>query len=192
MAAKSTSAGFVLSVALGVLAAGFAARAEEETAAAPSAPAARSAELRLLEFRPKLSPDTVLDYRPSLAERVAALPPAQLSQLGDLIAMLEGLKERAVARPGTWRVGPVYLGANTQEYRPSDDELLAAELGDRIRRIVGVADPEDVAEQLRRAGVRAGLIEYNRFEYRHADVMGQGRYFYASEPKATAIRLVRP
>src|SRR5690606_35865750 len=101
MAAKSTSAGLVLSVALGVLAAGFAARAEEETAAAPSAPAARSAELRLLEFRPKLSPDTVLDYRPSLAERVAALPPAQLSQLGDLIAMLEGLKERAVARPGT-------------------------------------------------------------------------------------------
>jgi hypothetical protein len=189
MVAKPSHPGVVLSVALAVVAAGFGARAEE-TAAAPSARTA--VEMRLLEFRPKLSPDTLLDYRPSLADRVAALPPAQISMLGDLITMLEALKERAQARPGAWRVGPVYLGANAQEYRPSDDELLAAELGDRIRRVVSVADPEDVAEAMRRAGIRATLIEYNRFEYRHADVMGSGRYFYASEPMATAIRLRQP
>ena len=49
----------------------------------------------------------------------------------------------------------------------------------------------DVAAALQRAGVRSSLIEYNRFEYRHADVMGSGRFFYASEPMATAIKLVQ-
>ena len=109
----------------------------------PAAPAVKTkpVELRLLEFRPKLSPDT-LARLPAVARRtVAALPPAQLSLLGDLVATLEALKERAATKPGDWRLGPVYLGANAQEYRPSDDELLAAELGDRVRRIVGTADP---------------------------------------------------
>jgi hypothetical protein len=179
----------VLMVALALAAAGAGARAADDTAVVPPARTAQAIELRLMEFRPKLSPDTLLDYRPILADRVAALPPAQLSLLGDLVAMLEALKERAMTKPGGWRVGAVYLGANAQEYRPSDDELLAAELGDRIRRIVGTAAREDVAGALQRAGVRAALVEYNRFEYRHADVMGSGRFFYASEPKATAIRL---
>ena len=162
-------------------------------AGATVAPAAttQAVELRLMEFRPKLSPDTLLDYRPRLAERVAALPPAQLSLLGDLVATLDALKQRATAKPGSWRLGPVYLGANTQEYQPSDDELLAAELGDRIRRIVGTADPADVKAALKKAGVNAPVVEYNRFEYRHADVMGSGRFFYASEPKATAIKLAQ-
>jgi len=180
-----------LVAALGLVVAAHAVRAGDATAAAPRAETAQAVELRLLEFRPKLSPDTLLDYRPSLAERVAALPPAQLSLLGDLVATLEALKERASTKPGNWRLGPVYLGANTQEYQPSDDELLAAELGDRIRRIIGTADPADVAGALKRAGVNAEILEYNRFEYRHADVMGSGRFFYASEPKATSIKLIQ-
>ena len=189
MAPTKSFPSVVLMAALALAAAGPGARAADDTAAVPPGRTAQAVELRLMEFRPKLSPDTLLDYRPTLAERVTALPPAQLSLLGDLVAMLEALKERAMTKPGGWRVGAVYLGANAQEYRPSDEELLAAELGDRIRRIVGTADPDDVAATLRRAGVRAALIEYNRFEYRHADVMGSGRFFYASEPKATAIRL---
>jgi hypothetical protein len=160
-----------------------------DAGAAPRAETTQAVELRLLEFRPKLSPDTLLDDRPSLAERVAALPPAQLSLLGDLVTTLAALKERASTKPGAWRLGPVYLGANTQEYQPSDDELLAAELGDRVRRIIGTADPADVAKALKKAGVNATRVEYNRFEYRHADVMGSGRFFYASEPKATEIAL---
>lgn len=191
MILKSSHPSIALTAALALVAGSGAVRAADETAAAPPPRTAQAIELRLMEFRPKLSPDTVLDYRPSLAERLAALPPAQLSMLGDLVAMLEALKERALAKPGGWRVGAVYLGANAQEYRPSDDELLAAELGDRIRRVVGTADPGDVAAALQRAGVRSSLIEYNRFEYRHADVMGSGRFFYASEPMATAIKLVQ-
>jgi len=162
-----------------------------DAAAAQRTETTQAVELRLLEFRPKLSPDTLLDYRPLLAERVAALPPAQLSLLGDLVATLESLKERASAKPGHWHLGPVYLGANAQEYLPSDDELLAAELGDRIRRIIGTADPADIAAALKKAGVNAATVEYNRFEYRHADVMGSGRFFYASEPKATEIKLAQ-
>jgi hypothetical protein len=177
-----------LVAAVGLVTAAHAVRAGETVAAAPTEKT-QAVELRLMEFRPKLSPDTLLDYRPQLAERVAALPPAQLSLLGDLVSTLEALKERASAKPGRWRLGPVYLGANAQEYQPSDDELLAAELGDRIRRIIGTADAADVAAALKKAGVGATEVEYNRFEYRHADVMGSGRFFYASEPKVTEIKL---
>ena len=176
----------VFAAALACATAASAARAGDRPAPPETA---QAVELRLMEFRPKLSPDTLLDYRPRLADRLAALPPAQLSTLGELVTMLDALKEHAVAKPGAWAVGPVYLGANAQEYRPSDDELLAAELGDRIRRVVGTAEPEDVTAALSRVGVNAAILEYNRFEYRHADVMGSGRYFYASEPKATAIKL---
>lgn len=179
-----------LAATVGLVMAAPVAHAGERVAAAPTEKT-QAIELRLLEFRPKLSPDTLLDYRPSLAERVAALPPAQLSLLGDLVATLDALKERASAKPGHWHLGPVYLGANAQEYQPSDDELLAAELGDRIRRIVGTADPADVKAALKKAGVNATSVEYNRFEYRHADVMGSGRFFYASEPKATEIELAQ-
>jgi hypothetical protein len=190
MSLATSHLSFALAAVAGLLMTAQAARAGDTVASAPTEKT-QAIELRLLEFRPKLSPDTLLDYRPSLAERVAALPPAQLSLLGDLVATLDALKERASAKPGRWRLGPVYLGANAQEYQPSDDELLAAELGDRIRRIIGTANPADVAAALKKAGVNAATVEYNRFEYRHADVMGSGRFFYASEPKATEIKLAQ-
>jgi len=95
-------------------------------------------------------------------------------------------KDRAAASPGSFEQGGIPLGADPQEYRPSDAELVAAEAGDRLSAALNGADETTkaaVAAVLPDAGART----YRRFDFRHSDVMGSGRYFYASPPKDAAI-----
>ena len=117
----------------------------------------------------KDTPDTLLDYRPALAGAVAALPA--------LLRAHAVYAEAAVASPGHWRDGAVMLGADLRDYVPSDAELLAAETGERI------------AAMARTAGIDGRALTYRRFTFRHADVMGSGRYFYASPPRTVTLSL---
>lgn len=163
--------------------------------AAPAAPAASPqksmtwAELAPLQYEPKMTPDTVIDYRPKLAPVIEDIPQAALNALPQLLQLLERFKVTAREKPGEWTDGRVYLGANPREYRPSDAELLAAEVGDRIRRLIEKASLGEVVLVTRKAGLDLAEVTYNRFEFRHADVMGTGRYFYCSEPQPVRISL---
>ena len=149
----------------------------------------RWAELRPLEYRPKMTPDTVLDYRPAIAERVAGLPPVAVAALPALVRTLERYKAVARRKPGQWTLGRVYLGANAREYWPSDAELLAAVVGNRIKKLLERASLGEIGRVLAGAGMKLAVITYNSFEYRHADVMGSRRYFYCSAPKPIRLSL---
>lgn len=149
----------------------------------------RWAELKPLEYRPKMTPDTVLDYRPAIAEQVANLPPVAVAALPALVRSLEQYKTDARHRPGRWTAGRVYLGANAREYWPSDSELLAAVVGNRIKKLLARASLGEIGRVLTEAGMKLAAITYNSFEYRHADVMGSRRYFYCSAPKPTRLAL---
>lgn len=134
------------------------------------------------DYQPKDTPDTVTDYRSSVGAEINALPddPAALAQ-----AFLDW-KGRAAASPGAFEDGAVMLGADEKEYRPSDAELIAAAAGDKLARAMESAavDARGAAEAvLLGADARA----YKRFTFRHSDVMGSGRYFYASPPKDARI-----
>ncbi|MHA1536095.1 MAG: hypothetical protein ACTSUD_00945 [Alphaproteobacteria bacterium] len=150
----------------------------------------RGADLKALEYRPKMSLDTVLDYRPAIAGRISQLPPIAVAALPALVRSLESFKDLARRKPGQWTAGRVYLGANAREYWPSDAELLAAVVGNRIRKLLERASLGEIGRVLGEAGIKLAVITYNSFEYRHADVMGSRRYFYCSSPKPVSLSLV--
>ncbi len=146
-------------------------------------------EVRFPGYEPKTSLDTALDLRPGLGSAFRALPPASLSELPKLLGLLDVAKEEAAKGPGRWVDGQIQLGADQRQYEPSDAELRAAEIGDRIRRVVGEASAEALRHVLSRAEITATKVEYKRFEFRHVHVMGSGRFTYASGPVATTVQL---
>ena len=136
-------------------------------------------------YTPKDTADTVLDYRPSVSGDINSLPP--VADGAGLARAFLDWKAKAAASPGAYEQGQVQLGADPQEYRPSDAELVAAEAGDRLAAALSGADE---ATRTGIAGVLGSAPEsriYRRFDYRHSDVMGSGRYFYASKPKEAAL-----
>lgn len=141
------------------------------------------------DYRPKLSPDTILDYRPRLAGTVDGLPDAEPENLPALIRALGTWKARAASEPGSFREGNPALGAPRREYVPSDTELIVSLLGDRIRAVVDAGPPGEVAGVLAAAGLALSGVDYRHITVTHADVMGSGRFFYASEPEAVRVEL---
>ena len=79
------------------------------------------------------------------------------------------------------------LGADERQYKPSDAELVAAEAGDRLSAAINGADQATKDAVNAVLGADASGRAYKRFDYRHSDVMGSGRYFYASPPKDASV-----
>ncbi len=144
-------------------------------------------ELRFPGYKPKETPDTVLDYRPSLSGRIQEVPAADLASLPALLVELGRYQSLTAKNPGRWRTGSVALGADPSEYEPSDEELLAGELGDRLARVVAGEPQAAVREALAKSGFKETSVVYGRILFRHSDVMGSGRFFYASPPVITSI-----
>ncbi len=129
-------------------------------------------------------PATVTDYRPAIAGDIGALPP-----VGDAQALATAYvdwRARAGATPGGFEEGQVPLGADPQEYRPSDAELVAAEAGERLAAALQGADEATKAAV---AAIVGEARTYRRFEFRRVDVAGSGRYYYASSPTDASLPL---
>jgi len=107
----------------------------------------------------------------------------------EAVTSLVLLDLEARGNPGKWIDGQIMLGANPREYLPSDEELLAAEFGDRLATYVESKDTMELIELWGGESLLPFPLKYNRFEYRHADVMGSGRFFYASKPIPMVIGL---
>lgn len=162
-----------------------------------TAPSARpdkgpSIEEHFPGYKPKTTPDTVFDFRPQLGDRVAKLPPAALESLPGLLDELVRHKALALKNPGEWQEGMIPLGGDPQEYNPSDEELLVGELGDRIGQVVAAEKAEAVQRVLSAAGFKETAIEYGRILFRHVDVLGSGRFFYATSPVNVVIQIKIP
>ena len=130
------------------------------------------------DYQPKRTPDTMLDYMPSLLEDLARIPEANLSNLPKLIDLYIEYKKNAARSPGEWVEGNMILGAREKEYRPSREELVLNEIGDRISYVVSETDPESLENLLKQIKKYPKKIEFTRFFYTHYDVMGSGRFFY--------------
>lgn len=156
----------------------------EPPADAPAGTPATDGE-QFPDYQPKTTADTVTDYRPSVSGDIAALPP-----VGDPAGLARAFldwKARAAASPGAFEEGAVQLGADPQEYRPSDAELVAAEAGDRLAAALNGADDATKVSVSAVLGPDPSARYYKRFDYRHSDVMGSGRYFYASPPENATV-----
>jgi hypothetical protein len=155
--------------------------------APPAADAGVSPDIKAAfpDYTPKTSADTVTDYRASIAADIGALPP--VANAAGLASAFVTWRAKAVASPGATEPGAVQLGADPQEYRPSDAELVAAEAGDRLTAALEGADDATKAAVKTALGDAPEARVYRRFDYRHVDVMGSGRYFYASSPKEASL-----
>ena len=141
------------------------------------------------DYQPKLNEVTAVDYRPGLIARFGELPVVNRETFARAYVALGDLKRDALRNPGGMEQGNVALGADPEEYVPSDDELLAAELGDRLAAFVKEMSPEDIMAAWDGAALAPPSTDYRRFNYRHVDVMGSGRFFYASAPQTTVIEI---
>jgi hypothetical protein len=141
------------------------------------------------DYQPKLSPDTVTDYRDAITLQLGALPAATLDNYITLIELTGEWTRAAISSRGEWRAGNLILGAPDKEYVPSNEELLAAECGDRVTDIVAHTAAAARIALLDAAGIDLPTLTYHRFTFTHADVMGSGRFFYSSGPIETAIPL---
>jgi hypothetical protein len=115
---------------------------------------------------------------PALQERCSTIPQAELENLPELLALFDDYRHRAMQNPGAWQRGNLVLGAPERDYRPSEPELIASVIGERIRRIVQQHPPEIVSKARRESGFTEGLLRYRLFHFTHTDVMGSGRFFY--------------
>jgi len=145
--------------------------------------------IRFLDYRPKRSSDTLLDYRPALSLDTAGLPAVAMDQIAELVARMDALTAAARGAPGVFEPGDTALGANPQEYVPTDAELRAAQLGDALADLLTQQGSKKANAAWDTMGNRKRSLVYNRFIFRHVDVMGSGRFFYASPPIPTVIEI---
>ena len=136
------------------------------------------------DYVPKQAPDTVEDYLrgPSkVYEILSKTPKPELKNLGDLIEILEQYKKKVLDHPGSTRDGYVAIGADPDQYYPSDEELIVSEIGKRIQNIIKNTSENELTEYLKTIDLNVKMIEFNEIYFRHVDVMGSGRFFYAEK-----------
>ncbi len=148
-----------------------------------------SIKSRFPDYEPKLSEDGTLDYSPRLMARIDEIPVVSRQNFQNAYVALGDFNRDATGNPGGFEQGKVALGADPEEYAPSDEEMLAAELGDRLAALVQKMSAEEIMGAWDGAALLPPSIEYYRFEYRHVDVMGSGRFFYASKPNKVVINI---
>ena len=141
------------------------------------------------DYAPKESEDTAADYLSGGKDTAAyttfvnTLPKTEIDNLQPLLKLHESYAKKVQKRPGKFEQGNIILGADEKEYSPSLEELELAEIGSRIKEIIAKTPRAELKKYL--AGAKQ--IAIISFTFRHADVMGSGRFFYASEPKKEII-----
>ena len=77
-------------------------------------------------------------------------------------------------------------------YESSDEELVISEIGRRIDRILGTADPKQVEAVLTQAGRNGGInTSYGKIIIHRANAAGTGPVYYADAPLRTPIAFKR-
>lgn len=141
------------------------------------------------DYSPKTTPDTIIDYMPELEEVILQIPAPAKENLPSLIEQLLEFNELAKVNPGVWQDGNILLGANEKEYKPTKEELIASEIGCRIEQALKSISDDDLAEISGPVGL--SKLTFKKFSFRHADVMGSGRFFYVDRIEEVELKLIQ-
>lgn len=144
------------------------------------------------DYEPKITPDTIEDYlrkpESEVFKTLGEIGGAILENLKPILTLFKKYQKKAKENPGKFQDGRVSLGANLKQYTPSDEELIVSELGKMIKNIMEVYSEKEINEYKKGERIKSQIIEFNEVYFRHVDVMGSGRYFYA-EKKEQKIML---
>jgi hypothetical protein len=149
------------------------------------------------DYQPKRTADTIRDYIGTWAGRsgkkpedvLGKIPEPTLDNLTAIIDLLAKYKKAAVMDPGKTVPGNMILGADRDEYVPSEVELVVSELGQAIVSIVKKTKPGMIGERLKATKVKSKEISFVPVTFTHADVMGSGRFFYARKGEPITVKL---
>jgi len=146
------------------------------------------------DYEPKKTPDTIKDYlrypKTKIFNILDEIGEPSIEKLKTILDLFTKYKKEAKRNPGRFENGRVYLGADLNQYVPSEEELLVSELGKLIQKIVKKHSKDEIDEYKKRMKIKSQNVEFYEITFRHVDVMGSGRYFYAEKmPKKTEFNL---
>ena len=137
------------------------------------------------DYEPKISPDTVYGYlknpKTEIFEILAEIGKPNLEKLKLILIYFKEYKDKARKNPGKFQNGNVSIGANIEQYYPSEEEILLSELGKMVKEIIEYNSKKIIEDVKVKENIYSQTIEFNEITFRHVDVMGSGRYFYAEK-----------
>ena len=137
------------------------------------------------DYEPKRNPDTVYDYlrKPDsiVIEILKEIGDPKLAKLKKIIKYFNRYNIVAKKNPGGYQEGNIILGADLHQYFPSDDEILVSELGKMIKIILNFNSKKEIEKIRKSEGIKSQTLKFNEIVFRHVDVMGSGRFFYADK-----------
>jgi len=143
------------------------------------------------DYEPKLSPDTIEDYlrRPSkVYEILGELGEPHISKLNKILDLFNNYQKKVKNNAGRYEKGNVAIGADLDQYYPSEEELLVSELGKMILQLSESYSKQQMKILKLKHKIKSQQIRFFEISFRHVDVMGSGRFFYAE--KATMDMII--
>lgn len=141
------------------------------------------------DYEAKTTPDTIHDYLRNpdsfIFEILREIGPPSLENLKNIIEYFIKYKIAVKNNPGGYQEGNIAIGADPDQYYPSEEELLVSELGKMIKEIINSNSKKTLAKFKKKNKINSHILKFNEIYFRHVDVMGSGRFFYAEkkEPK---------
>ncbi len=143
------------------------------------------------DYQPKTSPDTVHDYLRVPDSKVFKIlndiNPPSLKNLKDILGYFNKYKIEAEKKPGSFKSGNIALGADLDQYYPSEEEILVSELGKSIIVIIESNSTQEIEDLKKEEGISSQTLKFKEIRYRHVDAMGSGRFFYAEKNEQEII-----
>jgi len=139
------------------------------------------------DYQPKINPDSLEDYlsKPNNVYKILEeIGEPSINNLKTIISYFIKHKNAAENNPGGTQKGNVAIGADVDQYYPSEDELLVSELGKLIVQVTESYSRQQMKTLKLKHQIKSQQFTYHEITFRHVDVMGSGRFFYAE--KATA------
>ena len=136
------------------------------------------------DYEPKKTPDVIEDYLASSSEVFVVLnelKPPELTKLLQLLEIFKKYEIKARENPGGYIKGNIAIGADLDQYYPSEEEILLSEIGKMIKQLIELSSPEEITNIKSKMQIKSHSISFNEIYFRHVDVMGSGRFFYAEK-----------
>ena len=142
------------------------------------------------DYEPKKTPDVLEDYLPTSSDVFAILhklKPPKLDKLDRLLEIFKNYDIKSQENPGGYKEGNVAIGADLDQYYPSEEEIILSEIGKMIELLIELSSPEEINAIKLKMHIQSQTISFFEIYFRHVDVMGSGRFFYAEKRNSKTI-----
>jgi len=136
------------------------------------------------DYEPKITLDTIKDYlrRPSkVHEILEEIGEPHIGKLNKILDLFYKYEKKAKKNVGKYEKGNIAIGADLDQYYPSEEELLASELGKMVLQLSESYSKQQMKTLKLKHKIKSQQIRFFEISFRHVDVMGSGRFFYADK-----------